>query len=179
MLLCSLSMILLMTLASPVTAEESAACSLLTSGDIEAATDGQVSAAEPMQLDDIQTEPNRTMEVFGCMWGLSGHAGQLTITWFQGPLTDEEIAQLIKVSKNNPDIDDMKKADYREVSKDFPNVWCSTFTPPVSDKRGLLLSTCAGGVKGQGLSMTFSSHTTSLTIDQAKALLDKAGERAR
>jgi len=170
---------LAMALASPIAAEESAACSLLTSRDIEAATDGQVSAAEPMQLDDIQTEPNRVLKVLGCMWGLSSHAGQLTLTWFQGPLTDDEIAQLIKVSKNNPGIDDMKKADYREVSKEFPNAWCATFTPSASDQRNLLLSTCAGGVKGQGLSITFNSPATSLTIDQVKTLLDRAGERAR
>ncbi len=177
MLLFSLSMMLIMTLASPLAAEESGACSLLTSSDIEAATGGQASGAEPMQLDDIETEPNRVMKVLGCMWGLSNQMGNLTVTWFRGPLTEEEIAQLIKVSKNNTDIDNMKKTNHREVSKNFPNAWCSTFTPPASEERGLL-STCAGAVNRQGLAMTFSSPTTSLTIDQAKALLDKAGERA-
>ncbi len=179
MLLFSLSMMLVMVLASPVAAEESAACSLLTSSEVEAATGGQVTATEPMQLDDIATDPDRIMKVLGCMWGVSGPMGQLTITWFQGPLTDDEIAQLITVNKNNTDIDDMRKAHYREASKDFPAAWCSTLIPSASDKRDLLLSTCAGGVNRQGLSITFSSPTTSLTIDQAKALFDKAGERAR
>ena len=178
MLVFNLSIILVMTLASPLAAGESGACSLLTSGDIEAATGGQVSGAEPMQLDDIETEPNRVMKVFGCTWGLSNQMGNLTVTWFQGPLTEDEIGQLIKVTKNNTDIEKRKKANYREVSKDFPHAWCSTFTLPVSENRDLL-STCAGGVNRQGLAMTFSSPTTSLTIDQAKALFDKAGERAR
>jgi hypothetical protein len=113
------------------------------------------------------------------MWGVSTHSGQLTISWFRGPLTDDEIAQLIKMSKHNTGTDDIRKANYKEVSKEFPHAWCSTFTPPTTDKRGLLLSTCAGGVKGQGLSITFMSPTKALTVDQVKALLDKAGERAR
>lgn len=179
MLLFSLSIMLVMALASPVAAEESAACSLLTSSEIEATTGGQVSAAEPMQLDDIATDSDRVMKVLACIWGLSSPTGQLTLTWFQGPLTDDEIAQLLKVNKHNTDIDDKKRAHYREVSKEFPTAWCSTLTPPVSDKRDLLLSTCAGGVNRQGLSITFSSPTASLTIAQTKALFDKAGERAR
>ena len=178
MFLFSLSLMLIMALASPVAAEQPTACSLLTSSEIEAATGGQVSGAEPMQLDDIETEPNSVMKVLGCMWGLSNQMGNLTVTWFRGPLTEEEIAQLIRVSKNTTDIEDMKKANSMEISKEFPNAWCSTFTPSTSEKRNLL-STCAGGVNGQGLSITFSGQATSLTIEQVKALLDKAGERAR
>jgi hypothetical protein len=97
-LLFSLSMMLIMALASPVAAEESTTCSLLTSSEIETVTGGQVSAAEPMQLDDIKTEPDRVIKVFGCMWALSKQRGQLTITWFHGPLTADDIAQLIKAS---------------------------------------------------------------------------------
>jgi hypothetical protein len=178
MFLFSLSMMLVMAFASPIAAEQSAACSLLTSSEIEAATGGHVSAAEPMQLDDIATDPERVMKVIGCMWGVASPTGQLTMTWFQGPLTDEEIAQLIKANKRNTDIDDMRTANYREEAKEFPNAWCSIFIPSASEKPHLLLSTCAGGVNRQGLSITFSSQTTSLTIDQVKALLDKAGERA-
>jgi hypothetical protein len=178
MLVFSLSMMLVMILAPPVGAEERGACSLLTSGDIEAATGNHVSGAEPLQLDDIVTEPNRAMKVLGCLWGLSNQMGKLTVTWFRGPLTEEEIAQLIKVSKNNADIENMKRAHYWEVSKEFAHAWCATFTPSTAQNRDLL-STCAGGVNRQGLALTLSSPTTSLTIDQAKTLLDKAGERAR
>lgn len=179
MFLFSLSMMLVMALASSVAAEQSDACSLLTPSEIEAATGSQVSATEPMQLDDIATDQERVMKVLGCIWGVAGPRGQLTITWFQGPLTDDEIAQLIKANKKNTDINDMRKAYYMEESKDFPNAWCSIFIPSASDKPNLLLSTCAGGVNRQGLSITFSSQITSLTIDHVKALLDKAGERAR
>ena len=178
MFLFSLSLMLIMALASRAAAEQPTACSLLTSSEIEAATGGRVSGAEPMQLDDIETEPNSAMKVLGCMWGLSNQMGNLTVTWFRGPLTEEEIAQLIKVSKNTTDIEGMKKASSLEISKKFPNAWCSTFTSSTSEKQNLL-STCTGGVNRQGLSITFSSQTTSLPIEQVKAMLDKAGERAR
>lgn len=178
MLPLSLVLILVAAVTSPAAAEQSSACSLLTSSDIEGVTGGKVSATQQIQFDDIPTGPNRVVKVLGCMWGVSTYTGQLTISWFRGPLTDDEIAQLIKMSKNNTGTDAIRKTNYKEVSKDFPRAWCSTFTPPASDKSGLPFSTCAGGVKGQGLTITFASPTKGLTIDQAKALLDKAGERA-
>ena len=179
MLRFSLSMILLIALASPIMAEEPTACSLLTSGDIEAVTGGTVSATEPMKLDDIPSDHNRTVTVVGCLWGLAHQTGQLSLTWFRGPLTDEEIGQLLTVSRNSMGIDNMKSANYREISKEFPNAWCSTFSPPASDKLGRLLSACTGVVKRHGLSIAFGSPSKLLTVDQAKILLDKAGERAR
>ena len=62
------------------------------------------------------------------MWGVST-MGQITISWFRGPLTDDEIAQFIKMTKSNPGVDGLKKANYKEVSKDFPHAWCSIMTP--------------------------------------------------
>ena len=95
------------------------------------------------------------------------------------PLTDDEIAQLIKMTKNNPGTADLKKANYKETAKDFPQAWCSIYTPPApADKGGMPMSVCAGGAKGQGLTLTFMSPQKPLTIDQTKALLDKAASRA-
>jgi hypothetical protein len=111
------------------------------------------------------------------MYAVTSHLGQITISWFTGPVTDEDIAKLITMSKNNVGTDDLRKANYKEVAKDFPHAWCSIMTPPPSTKDGLMLSTCAGGVKGQALSITFMSPSKALTIDQAKALLDKAAGR--
>jgi hypothetical protein len=172
MLPLSLALILTAAITSPAAAEPLSACSLLTPGDIEAVTGGKVTASQPLQFDDIPTGPNRVVKVTGCMWGVST-MGQITISWLRGPLTDEEVAQLIKMTKSNPGVDAVKKANYKEVSKDFPQAWCSIMTPPSSAKDGFPLSTCVGGVKRQGLSMTFMSKTKALTIDQAKALLDK------
>ena len=59
---------------------------------------------------------------------------------------------MLTVSRNSMGIDNMKSANYREISKEFPNAWCSSFSPPASDKLGLL-SACTGVVKRHGLSI--------------------------
>lgn len=175
MLPFSLGLILLALLTSPAAAEEKSACSLLTSSDIEAVSGGKVSASQPLHFDDIPTG-RKLVKVLGCLLGVSP-VGQVALSWFVGPLTDNEIAQLIKMTKDNPGTADLKKANYKETAKDFPQAWCSTYTPPASAKDGMPMSTCVGGAKGQGLSLTFMSPSKALTIDQTKALLDKAASR--
>lgn len=172
MLPFSLAMILVALLTSPASAEEKSACSLLTSSDIEAVVGGKPSASQPLQFDDIPTG-KKIVKVYGCLWGVST-VGQISVSWFGGPLTDDEIAQLINMTKNNPGTADLKKAKYTETTKDFPQASCSTYTPPAGAKDDMPMSTCAGGAKGQGLALTFMSPSKTLTIDQTKALLDKA-----
>jgi hypothetical protein len=174
MLLFSLVLSLIALFTSPAAAEQSSACSLLTSSDIEVVTGGKMGVTQPLHFDDVPAGPNRSMKVLGCMYAVTSHTGQITISWFTGPVTDDDIARLITMSKSNVGTDDLKKANYKVVAKDFPHAWCSIMTPPPSDKDGVMLSTCAGGVKGQALFITFMSPTKALTIDQAKALLDKA-----
>ena len=176
MLPFSLALVLFALLTSPVAAEEKSACSLLTSNDIEAVSGGKVSASQPIHFDDIPSG-QKVVKVLGCMWGVST-MGQISISWFVGPLTDDEIAQLIKMTKDDPGTNDLKKANYKETAKDFPHAWCSTYTPPATAlKGGMPMSTCVGGAKGHGLSLAFMSPSKPLTIDQTKALLDKAASR--
>ena len=172
MLPFSLAMILIALLISPAAAEEKSACSLLTSSDIEAVVGGKPTASQPIHFDDIPSG-KKTVKAYGCLWGIST-MGQVSVSWFEGPLTDDEIAQLIKMTKNNPGIEDLKKANYKETAKDFPQASCSSYTPPAGAKDGMPMSTCVGGAKGQGLTLTFMSPSKTLTIDQTKALLDKA-----
>ena len=174
MLLFSLVLSLIALFTSPAAAEQSSACSLLTSSDIEVVTGGKMGVTQPLHFDDVPAGPNRSMKVLGCLYAVPSQKGQIAISWFTGPVTDEDIAKLITMSKNNVGTDDLRKANYKEVAKDFPHAWCSTFTPPSSAKDGLPMSTCAGGAKSQALSITFMSPTKVLTNDQAKALLDKA-----
>src|SRR5262245_50026252 len=169
-----LLLILVAVFASPAAAESPSACSLLTSSDIEAVTGGKIGVSQPMHFDDVAAGPNRSMKVLGCMWSVPTQKGQIVISWFQGPVTHEDVAMLIKMSKDNVGTEELRKANYKEEAKDFKNAWCSIMTSPPSAKDGMALSTCAGGVKEQALSMTFMSPTKALTIDQAKALLDKA-----
>jgi len=175
MLPFSLALILIALLTSPAAAEEKSACSLLTSSDIEAVVGGKPTAAEPIHFDDIPSG-KKTVNAYGCLWGIST-MGQVSVSWFEGPLTDAEIAQLIKMTKDNPGTNDLKKAKYKETGKDFLQAWCSTYTPPAGAKDGMPMSTCVGGAKGQGLTLTFMSRNKPLTIDQTKALLDKAASR--
>ena len=179
MLAFSLALILVAALAAPAAAQEKSACSLLTPADIETVTGGKVSASQPLHFDDAQASPTKTVKVFGCMWGGGSDKRQITMSWLQGPLTDGEIAQLIKMTKDNVGTDALRKANYKEVTKEFPNAWCSIMTPPPSAKGGLLLSSCAGGVKGHGISVSVMSPTTALSIDQTKALLDKTASHLR
>ena len=174
MLRFSLALILVAALASSAAAEDTSACSLLTSTDIEAVTGGKVTASQPLQFDDMPAGPNRIIKVVGCLWGVNP-IGQVTMSWFGGPLTNDEIAQLITMTKSNPGTDAIKKANYKETVKDFPQASCSTLTPPISAKDGMPMSNCVGGIKGHGISLVFQSPSTALTIDQTKALFDKAG----
>ena len=172
MLPFSLAVVLFALLTAPAAAEEKSACSLLTSSDIEGVVGAKPSAAQPLQFDDIPSG-KKIVKVDGCLWGIST-MGQISVSWFRGPLTDDEIAQLIKMTKDNPGTADLKKANYKETSKDFPQASCSAYTPPSGAKDGMPMSACAGGAKGQGLTLTFMSPSKTLTIDQTKSLLDKA-----
>lgn len=175
--LFSLVLSLIVLFTSPAAAEQSSACSLLTSADIESVTGGKVTASQPLQFDDIPTGSKRIVKVVGCMWGIM--SGQVTMSWFRGPLTNDEIAQLIQMTKSNVGTDALKKANYKEVAKDFPQAWCSVMTPPTSAKDGMYLSSCVGGVKGHGISLSVMSPTKPFTIDQTKALMDKTASHVR
>ena len=178
MLPFTLVLILVAVFASPAAAESASACSLLTSSDIESVIGAKMGLTQPIHFDDIPAGQNRSIKVLGCLLSVPPH-GQISVAWYLGPITDEEIAQLIKMSKDNVGTNDLKKANYKEASKDFPHAGCSAMTPPASAKDGMQLSYCAGGVKGHGLSVTFMSPTKALTIDQTKALFDKAGAHVR
>lgn len=175
MLLLSLVLGLVAALASPAAAEQSSACSLLSPTDIEVATGGKVGVSQPGDY-DVPGGPNKSLTVLSCTWTVPSHRGQVVISWFPGPATDEDIA---KMAKNNAGTDALRAAHYKEEAKDFRNAWCSIMTPPASTKDGLMMSTCTGGVKGQVLSIVFTSPTKALTIDQAKVLLDKATSHVR
>ena len=173
MLPFTLVLILVAVFASPTAAESPSACSLLTSSDTESVIGATLGQTQPIHFDDIPAGQNRSIKVLGCLLSVPPY-GQISVAWYVGPITDQEIDQLIKMSKDNVGTNDLKKANYKEVSKDFPHAGCSTMTPPTSAKDGMQLAYCAGGVKGNGLSITFMSPTKALTIDQTKALLDKA-----
>ena len=67
MLLFSLVLSLIALFTSPAAAEQSSACSLLTSSDIEVVTGGKMGVTQPIHFDDVPAGPNRSMKVLGCL----------------------------------------------------------------------------------------------------------------
>ena len=81
MLSFSLAVVLLIALASRGAAEERSACSLLTSGDIEAVTGGKLGVTQPLHLDDVPAGPNRIIKVPSCLFSVPTNSGQIAISW--------------------------------------------------------------------------------------------------
>lgn len=168
------TLILLLALTWRSAAQQSSACSLLTLGDIEAATG--LKAGTPHPSDYPITEGSTKADtVHACMWPITAEQGQLILSI--GRLPAGMSAEV--VTKHNPGIDALRAAHWTEEAKDFANGWCSIFTPPASQTHGLMMSTCSAEVKGTILSLVFTSPTRKLSIAQAKALLDKASGRQR
>ena len=165
---------LILALASPAptapSAPRSAACSLLTASDIQAATgaapDGDPHPAE-MSLPSNK-EPMRM-----CTWVVRAHKGQVVVSSTR--LAPGE--NVMAYAKNNAGIDALRARKWKEESKDFGNAWCAVMTPPPGTKEPLMMASCTAGPKGRALSVVFTSPTRKLTIDQIKSLMDKAAAR--
>ncbi len=164
-----LVLVLLIALTRLAAAQQSA-CSLLTAADIQGAIGTKPSEPHPMDMD---VPGHKGERVLACLWSVPADKGQVAVSL--GHLPPGMSAQT--AAKKNPGVDALRSAKYKEESKDFSDAWCSIMTPPASEKQGIIMSSCAGGVKGQILSVAFTSPTKALTITQAKGLLDKAVAR--
>ncbi|MEP6692222.1 MAG: hypothetical protein ABJD07_13765 [Gemmatimonadaceae bacterium] len=154
--------------------QQAAACSLLTASDIEVALGAKASAPVPSEM-AMSTAPN-SPTAHNCMWSVAAIQGGLTLGMMTPLPPDGSVPALFK---HNPGIDLLKAKHWTEEKKEFgSNAWCSIMTPPASDKAPIM-SSCSAGVKGVLLSVTLLSPAKKLSIDQAKALLDKAIGRLR
>jgi hypothetical protein len=165
---------LVAALASPAPSStqsaQSMVCSLLTAADVEAATGAKPDAqAHPAQL----AAPGATEPMQMCTWVVRPLKGQVVLSAAHLP-PGTDVAAL---AKNNAGMDALRAANWKEESKDFGGARCAIMTPPASVKEPLLMSSCAAGAKGWVLSVVFTSPSKKLTIDQTKALLDKAAAR--
>jgi len=151
-------------------AAQQSACSLLTAADIQGAIGTKPSEPHPRDMD---VPGGKGEKVLACLWSVPADKGQVAVSL--GHLPPNMSAAT--AAKKNPGIDALRSAKYKEESKDFSDASCSIMTPPASEKQGLNMSSCAGGVKGMLLSVAFTSPTKKLTIAQAKTLLDKAVAR--
>jgi hypothetical protein len=162
---------LVLVLASPPPpAPESKTCSLLTSADIEAAT-GEKPDGEGHPTEMQPPGSNDPMQM--CTWVVRNQKGQVMIsTAHMPPGTDVKA-----LAKNNAGMDALRAQKWTEESKDFGNAWCAVMSPPASVKQPMYMSACAAAPKGTVLSVTYISPTKKLSIDQTKALTDKAAAR--
>jgi hypothetical protein len=78
------------------------------------------------------------------------------------------------VAKRNPVIEAYRALNWTEETKTFGTTWCSVITSTASQENALMLSLCSVESKGVIFSVAFTSPTKRLSIDQTKALLDKA-----
>jgi hypothetical protein len=152
-------------------AAQQSACSLLTAADIQGAIGTKPSEPHPMDMDVPGGKKGE--KVLACLWSVPADKGQVAVSL--GHLPPGMSAET--AAKKNPGIDALRSVKYKEESRDFGDAWCSIMTPPATEKQGVNLSSCAGGMKGRILSVAFTSPTRKLTIAQAKALLDKAVAR--
>jgi hypothetical protein len=169
----TLALILALLLALPrLSVAQQSGCSLLTAADIQ-----QVIGTRPNQPQAMDADvPGKKGErVLACLWSLPAEGGQVTVSL--GHLGSGMSAQA--AAKQNPKLDALRTARYKEEGRDVSDGYCAIMTPPASEKQGAIMSSCAGGVKGQLLSVAFTSPTKALTIAQAKSLLDKAAARGR
>jgi hypothetical protein len=166
-----LALVLLIVLTR-VGVAQSSACSLLTAADIQAATGTKPSAPHPMDMD---VPGHKGDKVLACLWSVPADQGQVAVSL--GHLPPNMSAET--AARQNPGIDALRAAHYKEESKAFGDAWCSILTPPATQKQGLIMSSCGGGMKGKILSIAFTSPTKALTIAQSKSLLDKAVARGQ
>ena len=144
--------------------QKGSACSLLTAAEIGTIVGAKV--GEP--------QPGGPAAGSGCMWPVQADRGGLSLS--VAPLPPGTTGAAI--TKKNAGMDALKGAKYTFVEKDYPNAYCSIASPPASQKDGVYLSSCGGGT-GTVVSVAYMSATKKLTLEQVKALFDKALSRQR
>jgi hypothetical protein len=151
-----------------------AACSLLSTSDIEAVTGEKAGAPNPMDM-DVPSGQTTHETMYACLWPVAATMGQVAVS--MGRLPPGQSAQ--SLANHNAGMDALRAKHYKEEAKDFGNATCSVMTPPVSEKDGMNMSACSAGANGKIVSVTFMSPKTRLSIDKTKALLDRAIGRLR
>ena len=150
------------------------ACSLLISGEIDAATGEKAGAGTPTET-NVPTGQGKQETMYACWWPIAAQKAQVVVSMSRLP--PGQSAQAI--AKQNTGMDALRAKHYSEESKDFGGTTCSAMTPPASEKGGMNMISCTAAAKGMLVSVVFMSPTKKLSIDQTKTLLDTAVGRIR
>lgn len=160
--------VLLALTCSGLSAQQ-AACTLLTPGDVEAATGAKLLEAHKTDM-VIPSGPQKGQTVNGCMWGIPGN-GMIAISMMPFPQGASRQAIMAKLEEV---YGKLKAQHWAEEKKAFADGTCSIMTPPPGKEKLPIMSGCVTEAKGMVLSSAFMSPTQKLSMAQARALTDKA-----
>ncbi|HVD33974.1 MAG TPA: hypothetical protein VNC19_10390, partial [Gemmatimonadales bacterium] len=104
-----------------------------------------------------------------CMWKV-GDQGMVSVGVMPAAKGAEREAGLTKL---NQVYDQLKAKHWTEEKQVFSNGWCSTMTPPVSEKDSPIMTGCMAEAKGLAIGVTYLNPKQKLALDKAKGLLDK------
>ena len=146
-------------------------CSLLTTGEIEAALGTKVSGAQENDITVTQgAYKGETMS--GCTWGTTSQISA-SLAVIRGPRTPEEKAAGGASLRRL--LDGLKAKGWTVEPANTPGALCSRATPPASSKTAPTFASCFSEAKGLGFSVYIFSPTA--TAQQVKGLADKAATR--
>lgn len=148
---------------------QQSACTLLTPGDIETITGAQPMEPHPTNM-VIPEGPQKGETLNGCMWGTTGN-GMVSVSMMPAP---EGVLREAGIAKLEEVYGQLRAQHWAEEKKSFPDGSCSIMTPPPGKKDAPILSQCVAETRGMVMSSVFMSPTQKLSMEQTRALMDKA-----
>src|SRR6476469_2062719 len=118
-------------MALPGAKQDSSVCALLPPADIEAATGIKPGNAVPGGYSAPSGQAVRM-----CSWPIPAQRGQLSLSAAALPPGTSAAT----IAKQNPGMNALRKAKYTEESRQVGDMYCSTMTPPPSQKNGVIMS---------------------------------------
>jgi hypothetical protein len=147
-------------------------CSLLTTAEVEAVLGAKVIGTSERDV-PITEGPYKGETHSMCTWTTA--KGGVMVTVSRGPRTPEErAAATAEVRKM---VDDLKQKGWTITQTNIRGTACGRNVPPASGTTATTVASCSVESKGLALSVLVFSPT--VTVQQVKALLDKAVARLR
>jgi hypothetical protein len=155
---------LLSAVLLPLALAQTDPCSLLTAADIQTAT-----GAKPTAGRATSTAAGGA-PVAGCTWVIPS-TGMVSVATTPAPTGAAREAGLARIRAA---ADALKAKGWAEERKDYGSAKCAVLTPPASEAKAANTAVCFSDVKGSALAVYFMDRAAKPSLDQIKALLDKA-----
>jgi hypothetical protein len=169
-----LFMTVLLAAAIPLPADAASkhkACSLLTAAELEAVLGAKVARTNESDITITEGEyKGETMS--GCTW-TTGSPISASLSAIRGPRTPEErAAALAKLRKL---LDALKQKGWTIEPANTPGALCSRAVPPASESSAPTFASCF--MESKGLALALYVFSSTVTVQQVKALTDMAAAR--